>query len=235
MRVLHVASEVAPFAQSGGLADVVAGLAGSARREPRPRRRGRRAALSRRRGERSRRPGLALGDGEPFAIDVGPHHFDVRVRPVVVGRVIYGFVDCPSLFDRGGTLYGPGRRRRVRGQPRPVRRARQGRARVASGAPRRSRHRRAARARLAGRARRDLCAHRERRASRDAARDRRDDPQPRLSRHLPEVGRRRARAAVVAVRPAPPRVLRPALLAQGRARRRRRRHDGEPDLRARDH
>ncbi|MGH2897528.1 MAG: glycogen/starch synthase, partial [Solirubrobacteraceae bacterium] len=26
MRVLHVASEVAPFAQSGGLADVVAGL-----------------------------------------------------------------------------------------------------------------------------------------------------------------------------------------------------------------
>ena len=26
MRVVHVASEVAPFAQSGGLADVVAGL-----------------------------------------------------------------------------------------------------------------------------------------------------------------------------------------------------------------
>jgi starch synthase len=30
------------------------------------------------------------------------------VRETRVGRVRYGFVDCPPLFDRDGTLYGPG-------------------------------------------------------------------------------------------------------------------------------
>src|SRR5580704_13623787 len=107
MRVLHVASEVAPFAQSGGLADVVAGLPAALADSHGldvavavPLYRGVAAKLAAAK--------LALGEGEQFAIDVGPHHFDVRVRPALVGRVRYGFVDCPPLFDRGGTLYGPG-------------------------------------------------------------------------------------------------------------------------------
>ncbi len=107
MRVLHVASEVAPFAQSGGLADVVAGLPAALAEDHQidvavavPLYRGVAAKLA--------AAGLAFGDGEPFALTVGPHHFDVWIRPVLVGRVLYGFVDCPPLFDRAGTLYGPG-------------------------------------------------------------------------------------------------------------------------------
>ena len=71
------------------------------------------------------------------------------------------------------------RHRRLRRQPPAVRRARQGRGRARRGA-RRWADRRAARARLAGRARR-----RSTRARAGAARDRHDDPQPRLPRHLP--------------------------------------------------
>ncbi|HEX4454383.1 MAG TPA: glycogen synthase GlgA [Kofleriaceae bacterium] len=107
MRVLHVASEVAPFAQSGGLADVVAGLPAALADAHGvdvsvcvPLYRGVAAKLAAAK--------IALGDGEPIAIDVGPHHIALRVRPARVGNVSYGFVDCPPLFDRGGTLYGPG-------------------------------------------------------------------------------------------------------------------------------
>ena len=102
MRVVHVASEVAPFAQSGGLADVVAGLP---------------AALAEGHGldvgvivplYRGVAAKLALDAGEPIAIDVGPHRFEARLRTARVGRVTYGFVDCAALYDREGTLYGPG-------------------------------------------------------------------------------------------------------------------------------
>ncbi|HEY1811539.1 MAG TPA: glycogen synthase GlgA [Kofleriaceae bacterium] len=105
--MLHVASEVAPFAQSGGLADVVAGLPGALAdgygldvSVAVPLYRGVTAKLA--------AAGLGLTDGEPFAISVGPHQFHARVRETRVGRVRYGFVDCPTLFDRAGTLYGPG-------------------------------------------------------------------------------------------------------------------------------
>jgi starch synthase len=107
MRVLHVASEVAPFAQSGGLADVVAGLPAALADSHGvdvgvcvPLYRGVAAKLAAAK--------IALGDGEPIAVDVGPHHIALRVRPARVGNVSYGFVDCRPLFDRGGTLYGPG-------------------------------------------------------------------------------------------------------------------------------
>ncbi|HUJ59353.1 MAG TPA: glycogen/starch synthase, partial [Kofleriaceae bacterium] len=105
MRILHVASEVAPFAQSGGLADVVAGLAGAlADREDVavvvPLYRGVEARLA--------AAGIALADPEPFAIDVGWHHLAGAVRRARVGRATYGFVECGALYDRPGTLYGPG-------------------------------------------------------------------------------------------------------------------------------
>jgi starch synthase len=107
LRVLHVASEVAPFAQSGGLADVVAGLPAALADSHGvdvsvcvPLYRGVAAKLA--------AANIAVGDGESIAVDVGPHHIALRVRPARIGNVSYGFVDCPPLFDRGGTLYGPG-------------------------------------------------------------------------------------------------------------------------------
>ena len=107
MRILHVASEVAPFAQSGGLADVVAGLP-AALAESHGLDVSVCVPLYRGVGAKLAAANLALGDAEPLAIAVGPHRFEARVRPVRVGRVMYGFVDCPPLFDRAGTLYGPG-------------------------------------------------------------------------------------------------------------------------------
>ena len=108
LRVLHVASEVAPFAQSGGLADVVAGLP-AAQAESH----GLHAAvvvpLYRGVAEKLAAAGVALdGGGDELALAIGPHRIAARVRRAQVGRVAYGFVDCPALFDRGGTLYGPG-------------------------------------------------------------------------------------------------------------------------------
>jgi starch synthase len=107
MRVVHVASEVAPFAQSGGLADVVAGLPaalaeghGVAVGVVVPLYRGVEAKLA--------ANAITLDAGEPIVITVGPHRFEARLRTAKVRRVMYGFVDCAALYDRAGTLYGPG-------------------------------------------------------------------------------------------------------------------------------
>lgn len=107
MRVVHVASEAAPFAQSGGLADVVAGLPNALAQDHGldvavvvPLYRGVAQKLAAR--------GIALAEGAPITIHVGPHRWDAHLRMARVGRVAYGFVDCPPLFDRDGTLYGPG-------------------------------------------------------------------------------------------------------------------------------
>jgi starch synthase len=105
VRVLHVASEVAPFAQSGGLADVVAGLptaqAGL----------GLEVAvlvpLYRGVAERVAAAGLALEPGVELALELGVHRPVAAIRTVQVGPVRYGFLDCPALYDRGGGLYGP--------------------------------------------------------------------------------------------------------------------------------
>lgn len=100
MKVLHVASEVAPYAQSGGLADVVAGLPNAL------------AEL----GEscavlvpyyRSVAGRLALDDAGPIEVALGPHRFRGGLKVARVGKVAYGFLDLPALYDREGSLYGP--------------------------------------------------------------------------------------------------------------------------------
>ncbi len=107
MRVVHVASEVAPFAQSGGLADVVSGLAG-ALAESHGLEVGVIVPLYRGVVEKLAAAKLVLGAGVPIVMNVGPHRFEGALRQVRVGRVMYGFVECALLFDREGTLYGPG-------------------------------------------------------------------------------------------------------------------------------
>lgn len=106
MRIVHVASEVAPFAQSGGLADVLAGLPAATAADGHhvgvvvPLYRGVVAKLE--------AANLRLGAPIPSPVTVGPHRFEAALRPVVVGRVAYGFVQCGALYDRPGSLYGPG-------------------------------------------------------------------------------------------------------------------------------
>ena len=107
MRILHVASEVAPFAQSGGLADVLSGLPaalvdshGMTAGVVVPLYRGVEARLA--------AAGVPLDDGVPLQLEVGPSTFHAQLRIARVGRVRYGFVDCVPLYDRAGTLYGPG-------------------------------------------------------------------------------------------------------------------------------
>lgn len=107
MRVLHVASEVAPFAQSGGLADVVAGLP-AAQAESHGVNAGVLVPLYRGVPERLAAAGITLEPGHPLELGVGPRTFHAHLRTARVGRVRHGFVDCPALYDRAGTLYGPG-------------------------------------------------------------------------------------------------------------------------------
>jgi starch synthase len=106
MRVLHVSSEVAPFAQSGGLADVVAGLPQA------------QAGLGddvavlvplyRGVADRLATAGVALAEGVPLPFTLGSWDVPGALRIAKVGRVRYGFFDCPPLYDRPGGLYGPG-------------------------------------------------------------------------------------------------------------------------------
>jgi starch synthase len=107
MRVVHVSSEVAPFAQSGGLADVLAGLP-AAQAEHENMRVAVVVPLYRGVTERLAAAGLTLEPGTPIVVVIGPHRFEAALRRVAVGRVTYAFVDCAPLYDRGGTLYGPG-------------------------------------------------------------------------------------------------------------------------------
>jgi len=105
LRVLHVASEVAPFAQSGGLADVLAGLPAAeaghgldvAMLLP----------LYRGVADKLAAAGIALAPGEPVEIELGAHALPAAIRIARVGRVRHGFLDCPPLYDRPGGLYGP--------------------------------------------------------------------------------------------------------------------------------
>jgi len=107
MRVVHVSSEIAPFAQSGGLADVLAGLPpaladmhGLDVAVVVPLYRGVDTKLA--------AAGIALDSGAPITVSVGPHHMAGALRRARLGGVMLGFVDLPSLYDRSGSLYGPG-------------------------------------------------------------------------------------------------------------------------------
>lgn len=102
MRVLHVASEVAPYAQSGGLADVLAGLP-AAQADA-----GHDVAVLVPMYRSVQASGLALDDAGPLAIPLGVATFHAHVRTRRVGRVRYAFLDCHALYDRAGGLYGPG-------------------------------------------------------------------------------------------------------------------------------
>ena len=169
MRVLHVASEVAPFAQSGGLADVVAGLP---------------AALAESHGARRRRCSCRCTAASPTELAAAgdrarrrarrsrstsaPHRSRPRSGSRASAASRYGFVDCPPLYDRAGTLYGPGGAGEFGDNH--VRFAALGKAALAAGdALLGGAARRAARPRLAGRARRDLRAARAARRPRSSA------------------------------------------------------------------
>ncbi|HEY4180785.1 MAG TPA: glycogen synthase GlgA [Kofleriaceae bacterium] len=108
MRILHVASEVAPFAQSGGLADVVAGLPAAQATLPAVTRVGVLVPLYRGVTEKLAAAGAALSVGTPFKLLFGGHVYTCAIRTAQVGAVTYGFVDIPELYNRPGTLYGPG-------------------------------------------------------------------------------------------------------------------------------
>ncbi|MBA3456178.1 MAG: glycogen synthase GlgA [Deltaproteobacteria bacterium] len=107
MRVLHVASEVAPFAQSGGLADVVAGLP-AAQAQVAETHVGVLVPMYRGVAERLAASGVTLDPGTEMFLSVGPHVFRAALRRATIHRVEHGFVDCAALFDRPGNLYGPG-------------------------------------------------------------------------------------------------------------------------------
>jgi len=109
MRVLHVASEVAPWAQSGGLADVVAGLPAALAAAAPELDVAVLAPLYRGVAGRLASAGLALGDGFAHDALLGPHLLPVRVRPVVgaTGGAALWFVESP-LYDRDGFYHVPG-------------------------------------------------------------------------------------------------------------------------------
>lgn len=107
MRVVHVSSEVAPFAQSGGLADVVSGLP-AAQAEAHGLDVGVIVPMYRGVAARLGDAGIAIERREPIAFDLGAHAFSGTLQIAKVGRVHYGFVDLPGLYDRPGNLYGPG-------------------------------------------------------------------------------------------------------------------------------
>jgi starch synthase len=107
VRVVHVASEVAPFAQSGGLADVVSGLP-AAQAETHGFEVGVIVPLYRGVATRLADAGVALEPGVPLTLEVGVHAISAALRIARIGRVRYGFVDCAVLYDRPGNLYGPG-------------------------------------------------------------------------------------------------------------------------------
>jgi starch synthase len=101
-----VSSEVAPFAQSGGLADVVAGLPAAQAGL------GLDAAvlvpLYRGVPDKLAAAGVTLAPGVPLPLSVGVHSLTAALRIADVAGVRYGFLDCAPLYDRPGNLYGPG-------------------------------------------------------------------------------------------------------------------------------
>ncbi|HTB11390.1 MAG TPA: glycogen synthase GlgA [Bryobacteraceae bacterium] len=94
-RILMVASEAAPFAKTGGLADVLGSLP---------------AALVKRGDEVAvvlPRYRTALIDSSEriwhaMPLSVGSHFFTVAIDQVIRQGVRYLFVDCPPLYDRPG-------------------------------------------------------------------------------------------------------------------------------------
>lgn len=112
LRVLHVASEVAPWSQTGGLADVAASLPPACAAVERELRSATVTPLYRATRARLSQAGASLGPGFTADIAFGPHRFAVTVAPIRTAGAAepahaVWVVDCPTLYDRDG-LYGDG-------------------------------------------------------------------------------------------------------------------------------
>jgi len=107
MRILLVASEVTPFSQSGGLAEVVGSLPSALAEVDGDVEVAVVTPLYRGARERIEAAGLTLRDtGFDVAVAFPAADAVCRVRVVKVSaRVVQVFLDCPPLFDREG-LYG---------------------------------------------------------------------------------------------------------------------------------
>jgi starch synthase len=103
VNVLHVASEIGTFAQSGGLADVLAGLPHALAETMNV---GVVAPFYKGVDKRIVANNLAIDRTVPLSVPVGPYVFEASLHVVRWGKVTVGFVDCPPLYDRDG-LYGP--------------------------------------------------------------------------------------------------------------------------------
>jgi starch synthase len=97
MRVLHVASEAAPFAKTGGLADVLGAL------PPTLAKLGHEVAVVLPRYRGVVLPRSRIWDA--LAVHVGPHLFLAGIDEVARQGVRYLFVDIPALYDRAGIYY----------------------------------------------------------------------------------------------------------------------------------
>ncbi|HEY7335704.1 MAG TPA: glycogen synthase GlgA [Bryobacteraceae bacterium] len=96
-RILMVASEAAPFAKTGGLADVLGAL------PPALAKLGNEVAVVIPRYRGFVLPRARIWDG--LAVHAGPHSYLAGIDEVVRQGVRYLFVDIPSLFDRSGLYY----------------------------------------------------------------------------------------------------------------------------------
>jgi starch synthase len=107
LRVLHVASEVAPWAATGGLADVLAALPAAVARALPGSRHATVVPLYREARARLAADGVALIDGPVTTVALGAHRIRVALRRAAVEGGPW-LVDCPPLYDRDGLYGGPG-------------------------------------------------------------------------------------------------------------------------------
>ncbi len=109
MRILHVASEAAPWAQTGGLADVVGALPAALVAADPHADVGLLMPLHRGVEARVRDAGLELDDGVDIVVLFGAHQISARVRRAGRWRgVALAFLDAPTLYDRPGLYHAPG-------------------------------------------------------------------------------------------------------------------------------
>ncbi len=103
MRVAHIASEVAPWSQSGGLADVVGALPAALSDVDPDLDVAVFAPLYRGGRERARALGARVDDAGDASLTLGGWHVEARfVRVNAAGRAPAFLLDAPSLFDRDG-------------------------------------------------------------------------------------------------------------------------------------
>jgi starch synthase len=102
MRILHLATEAAPFAKAGGLADVVQGLTDELASSGTDAR----VLLPDYRLDDNDKPRVSVSDWQ--SIELGRRRVDYRFRqwPPGNGKAPYYLLDCPELFDYGSVYPG---------------------------------------------------------------------------------------------------------------------------------